>query len=248
MAWYTGANKCIYSCSGAIELPLEQRVCFVDAFRRLYTDKKSAVDYKIYIDQFDKDSASNFCTPEEIKYTLNKLRRIVPFSFKLDFTPHTFDRQPYGVLNLHIEGDKLTHKMILTFTRCFFEYPSNVAAREAIDVYPEIIRRLRVGNSISWFNVFITIESCCVARGGGHTFTCSYQPDSPLFTTDEMINRIHDNPNISLNNFFGCGNERLRHDDYEFPNTMEKLTNEKLIEKRIQHYVELLKTKLQWLR
>lgn len=243
--WRTAANQCIYKCSGDFKQPLKNSVCFSDVFGRL--GDNNTMDYEIYVALFDNGSASNFCTPDEVKYVLNKLKTIFPFSFKLDFTPHKYRDKNYGVIKLHINGPKIIHKIILTYTRCFFEYPCNIAAKETLNVYPEIIRRLKIGKSISWFNVYLTIESCCIERGGGHTFTCPYQPDVPIFTKNEIVERVYQHKNLSLNELFGYGKMRMSQGDYcKFPVNMKEFTDKANIEQRIQCYVNLLKTKLKW--
>lgn len=249
MDWHVGSYKCMYTCSGYHnKSEVRENACFSEVMGYIPSYKDETVDYKVWVALFDKGNCSNFCTPEEIKYVLNKLKDVVPFKFKLDFTPHMYQNKPYGIIELHITGPKLVHKIILTYTRCFFEYPSNVIARETLNVYPEVIKRVRVGNSISWLNVFLTIESCFTSRGGGHTWTCPYQPDAPLFTKESMAQRIKEHPEMTLNNPFGCGKERLHHGDYKIPCNEELLQDAKATEKRIQHYVTLLKEKLTWIR
>lgn len=249
MDWRIGSFRCMYTCSGyCTRSELKEDACFSYVTGSIPPHTNKTIDYKIWVALFDKGSCSNFCTPEEIKYVLNKLREIVPFKFKLDFTPHMYQNKPYGIIELHVTGVRLAHKIILTYTRCFFEYPYNVVARETLNVYPEVIKRMRVGNSISWLNVFLTIESCFTSRGGGHTWTCPYKPDAPLFTKEGIIQRIKENPDMSLNSLFGYGNERLSHVDYKPPRNEMQLQDEEATEKRIQQYVTLLKEKLTWIK
>ena len=249
MDWYIGSYRCMYTCSGYYKKSkVIENACFGEVIGNIPFNESKTVDYKVWVALFDKENCSNFCTPEEIKYVLNKLKDVVPFKFKLDFTPHMYKNKPYGIIELHITGPKLVHKIILTYTRCFFEYPSNVIARETLNVYPEVIKRMRVGNSISWLNVFLTIESCFTSRGGGHTWTCPYKPDAPLFTREGIIQRIKENPIMSLNSLFGYGNKILSHDNYKAPCNEMLLQDEEATEKRIQHYVTLLKEKLTWIR
>ena len=249
MDWFVASNKCMYTCSGDYNRSrVIEDTCFYGVFQNIPSNANKTIDYEIWVALFDKESNSNFCTPEEIKYVLGKLKEVVPFKFKLDFTPHMFKGKPYGIIKLHITGPKIIHKVILTYTRCFFEYPSNVVAKETLNVYPEVIKRMHVGYSISWLNVFLTIESCFTQRGGGHTWTSPYQPDAPLFTKESLVKRLKENPDMSLNGIFNCGRKRLDHDGYKTPCNEKIFHDEKAIEKRVQHYVNLLNTKLTWIK
>ena len=173
---------------------------------------------------------------------------MVNFSFAVDFNPTKINGQDYCAIKVKIKGNKLKHKIVLTYLRNFFEYPANVVTRETLDHYHEIVKPLKVGNSISWFNVYLAIESC-YPIAGGHSFQSPYRDSCELFTKKEWIHKFKRAATSQLNTVFsGIREPFMAYRDMPRPENFDQLQDPQHIQRRVNYYTKILATKLEWLR
>lgn len=168
---------CIYEAKGkggedlehlndTFEVPLGYYGCFGNLLTKLRAYNYAQVNYRIYLyhDDFE-DKNYNLCTKAETKKILRCLQKTVPFSYKFSKgvfrkNAYTTELADFDILELTLTGHFIQHLWISSLTRCFFEYPFNVAAKEACQLQSEVkeVDGLDVSNE-NWINLFLSISA-----------------------------------------------------------------------------------------
>lgn len=239
---------CIYSAKGKtgkeqISVPLGHYVCFSSIYSKIQKTCYSEITYKIYL---YKDNLSyrnfNLCSRLETKKVLRCLQKVVPFDYKFTSSKYTegrFSREltEFHVLVITIKGTYTQHLWVTTMLRCFFEYPYNVAAKEAC----ELQRKEQLVND-SWLNLYYTIVAL-LGSGIGHgvvTFERQPLPKTYADWKKQIANMPQDKPvylqickhepSYGIKNFYIEGQATL----------------DQGVETRAEKYLAAYKDKLSW--
>lgn len=172
---------CIYEAHGKggnsldnLVNPLNTSLAHYACFGRIYSQLRnytySDVTYRIYLFKEDLPEKNfNLCTKLETKKILRCLQKTVPFTYKFEsgtFTMSEYNaaQTNFNILVVNIKGTFAQHLWVTTMLRCFFEWPYNVAAKEACSLQSEVkvVDGFNLSNE-NWVNLYLTI----VAQLGG---------------------------------------------------------------------------------
>ena len=174
---YTEKYDCIYSASGAggrdpndlteeFKVPLNHYACYSDIYKHIRYLPYSEVTYNIYL--YDKDLPDknyNLCTKLETKKILRCLQHTVPFNYKFSkavykISQSSKNKTNFKVLTIFIKGNYAQHLWITSMLRCFYEWPYNIAAKEACLLQSEVknVDGFNVEKT-NWINLYLTIAS-----------------------------------------------------------------------------------------
>lgn len=173
---------CIYEAHGyagnkegekalIVDDPLEHRSCFGPTYRKIKYSKFADITYRIYL--FSENLPGkhfNLCTEVETRKILRCLQKTASFSYKFEkgtfwrdykYRYNTGDPEvEYNVLVITIKGTYPQHMWITSMLRGFFEYPFNIAAKEACVLQSTIKEVDGVDfTKENWINLFLTIAS-----------------------------------------------------------------------------------------
>lgn len=175
---FEAVYDCIYSAEGEsiptkkgekvskFSTSLTHAACFGGIYGRVKEFSKSRVTYHIYLYKDDLPGKNyNLCTKVETKKILRCLQKTVPFTYHFtlgEFKKTNYSKEvvPFYVLNVTIEGNPCQHIWVTSMLRCFFEWPYNVAAKEACELQSNIKEADGIDFSkINWINLYLTIAS-----------------------------------------------------------------------------------------
>lgn len=168
---------CIYRASGLVginaakarqevSVPLGHYACYSAIYLKIKPYKYAEVTYEIYL--FAKnleDHQFNLCTKAETKKILRCLQKTVPFKYhfrKDNYTVGAFTKETtdYNVLTVTIKGTYSQHVWITSMLRCFFEWPYNIAAKEACQLQSQLKEVDGVNFAKeNWINLYLTIAA-----------------------------------------------------------------------------------------
>jgi hypothetical protein len=162
---------CIYSAQGesgeeSFEVPLDHYACFSKINNEIKKYSCASVDYQIYLYEENLENHQfNLCNKFETRKILKCLQKTVPFNYK--FTKGTFTLGKYNnktthfnILNIHITGTFPQHLWITSMLRCFFEWPFNIAAKEACMLQSNLkkVDGLDLSKE-NWINLYLSMAA-----------------------------------------------------------------------------------------
>lgn len=168
---------CIYTAKGKggdsedsmdneFSVPLHHYACFSDVYRHLRKYDYCEVTYDIYLYKENiKGKQFNLCSSLETRKILRCLQKTVDFTYKFkeaQYTKSDYSKTliDFNVLTVTIKGNYAQHLWITSMLRCFFEWPFNVAAKEAC----ELQSRVKIVDDFdcskeNWINLYLTIAA-----------------------------------------------------------------------------------------
>lgn len=253
---------CIYEASGKggetldnlncdLLVNLSHHACFARIYEQIRSHKFAEVTYKIYLFKEDlPDKNFNLCDKNETKKILRCLQKTVPFSYKFEqgqFTKSTYckDVIDYNVLNVTIRGNYAQHLWVTSLLRCFFEWPYNIAAKEACILQSEIkeVDGLDLARE-NWINLYLTIAAQLGSYGLHGVVDLGTHPKAKTYHEwKQKLASMHGNGRII---------DRLREGGGNFSRHVEKINiyNQQILDQgtksRASKYVAAYKDKLSW--
>ena len=169
---------CVYEAEGfcgssldslnkPVKVYLDHYACFGDIYSRIRSNGCYAdLTYKVYLIKDNiPDKNFNLCTHLETKKILRCLQKTVPFTYnfsKAKYTVSSYNRNmvDYTVLTVNIKGNYSQHLWITSMLRCFFEWPFNIAAKEACVLQSDIKEVDNIDfEQENWINLYLTIAA-----------------------------------------------------------------------------------------
>lgn len=169
---------CVYEAEGfcgnslnslnrKVKVLLDHYACFSDIYYRIRTNGCYAnITYRIYLINEDIPGKNfNLCTHLETKKILRCLQKTVPFTYNFSKARYTLssykkDTVDYTVLTVNLKGNYSQHLWITSMLRCFFEWPFNIAAKEACILQSDIKEVDNIDfEQENWINLYLTIAA-----------------------------------------------------------------------------------------
>lgn len=186
--------------SNALELEEENRACFREAFDSELLRAGKTIDYHIKVRvNMSEDNGNNY---EALNITelrnyvglLNKFNsKKCKFTYDIEKIPKKKDEDEFYMINVNIRGKKIYHKYFLTWIRFSYEFPYNMALRDAYRLRKETYRFDSIANLYN-----LAVASHSYEFGLGHGIT-----NRGLFKTNkELIERLGTMTSIEVNNIY----------------------------------------------
>lgn len=145
---------------------LSHAACFGTIYSQIRNFAYCDVTYKVYLYANDLPEKNfNLCDKLETKKILRCLQKTVPFTYKFEkdrfkISNYKEELTDYNVLVVHIVGNYAQHLWVTTMLRCFFEWPYNIAAKEACVLQSKIkeVDGFDVSKE-NWINLYLTIAA-----------------------------------------------------------------------------------------
>lgn len=196
---YSGLYDCIYSAVGKAgnsreELPerdnigdsLSRCACFGRTLSQLRNFEYAEITYKVYLYKDDLPNKNfNLCTKKETRKILKCFQKVVDFTYHFEegtYRASTYGNAqelPFNILVVNLRGKTAQHVWLTTMLRVFFEYPYNVAAKEACTLQSQIksVNEVSFAKE-SWLNIYMTIVAL-LGSGQGHGLVGWHQLPQP---------------------------------------------------------------------
>ena len=231
--------------------PLDHYACFSDTYWKLRRDEYAEVTYRIYLFKEDyPDKNFNICTHLETKKILRCLQKTVPFTYKFEeakYKKSSFDNNlvDFNVLVVHIRGNYAQHLWITSMLRCFFEWPYNIAAKEACALQSKIknIEGIDLEKE-NWINLYLTIAAQLGSTGLHGVVDLGKHPKAKTYQEwKQTLASIKGSPKII---------EQLKKRGKEFSKGIKEIRiyNQDIynegVESRASKYIAAYKDKLSW--
>lgn len=150
-----------------VKIDLNHYACFSDIYFKIRRNGGFAdLTYRVYLIKNNiPDKNFNLCTHLETKKILRCLQKTVPFSYKFSqaqYTESAYSKNivDYDVLTVNIKGNYSQHLWITSMLRCFFEWPFNIAAKEACVLQSDIKKADGIDfDKENWINLYLTIAA-----------------------------------------------------------------------------------------
>lgn len=150
-----------------VKINLNHYACFSDIYCKIRRNGGFAdLTYRVYLIKNNiPDKNFNLCTHLETKKILRCLQKTVPFSYKFSqaqYTESAYSKNivDYDVLTVNIKGNYSQHLWITSMLRCFFEWPFNIAAKEACVLQSDIKKADGIDfDKENWINLYLTIAA-----------------------------------------------------------------------------------------
>lgn len=259
---YTDSYDCCYEAVGVagnslkrldapVQTVLGHYACYASIYRQIKEYKYADVTYRIYIPAEDiQDLPYNLCTKTETKKILRCLQKTVDFSYK--FSKAVYKQGKYATQNINytvlivrIIGKAPQHIWLTSMLRALYEWPFNIAAKEACELQSELKVVDGVDLSkVNWINLYLTISAQLGCEGLHGMASWEKQPNAKTYHEwkqkiaslrkgDTVINQISQIRKIP------------RQTAQKFYIFSEEIYNEG-VESRASKYVAAYKDKLTW--
>lgn len=257
---YNRTYDCIYAAKGKggnsledlteeFEVSLGHYACYGRIYNIIRCYEYSEVTYNIYLYVEDfPDKNYNLCTKSETKKILRCLQRTVPFTYK--FSRDQFKKSQYAnektdfnVLTVTIKGNYCQHLWVTSMLRCFFEWPYNVAAKEACLLQSEVkeIDGLNLEKA-NWINLYLTVAALLGSTDLHGVSSISQQPKALTYKDWETwLKSIDGNPQLIQ----VIGKKHFQKEIQRIDIDSEKEYKEG-VHSRASKYVAAYKDKLSW--
>lgn len=166
---------CIYEADGTairngqkniVHVALGHYACYAHAYRQIRFSDFADVTYRVYLFKDNMENCNyNLCDKLETKKILRCLQKIVPFNYcwkkGIYFKgPYNKEKVKFNILEVHISGKYQQHVWITSMLRCFYEWPYNIAAKEACELQCKlkVIDGFDFSNE-NWVNLYLCVVS-----------------------------------------------------------------------------------------
>ena len=209
---------------------VEYAACFAEVFR-LFNYKKYNNMKGVYTLRCRKEfveESGNFCTLD-----INQIRRVMRFMRRyFEVKISMLDTPDNYVFTINVEGKPIKHKVVLTFSRVFFEYPYNEIAKEVLRLQDHgVINGVSCKHTSFLFLFNVIVDYYTRHYGKGHDifyYPCSEVKRSLLIQAfQEGRDRVQDvyvgSHDLQKKLKYYDGNMyRAGWSDYGFKNRLEK--------------------------
>jgi hypothetical protein len=184
---FTDSYDCIYRAYGKtgndldhldtrVRVSLGHYACYSEAYSKIisYAD----ITYEIFLFKEDMENKGyNLCDKLETKKILRNLQKTVPFTYKFTsgkctLSKYTSMLADCNVLVVNIKGNYAQHVWVTSMLRCFYEWPYNIAAKEACYLSKQNIDDIDFSKEC-WINIYLSVAAI-LGGTGLHGFVGPY--------------------------------------------------------------------------
>lgn len=257
---YSAVYDCIYSAEGKggdsvedltkdIRVGLGHYACYSSIYGQIRHVEYAKVTYRIYLYAENIPQKNyNLCTKIETKKILRCLQKTVPFSYKFEkaqYTLSTYSKKltDFNVLVITVEGNYAQHLWITSMLRCFFEWPYNIAAKEACELQSKLkeVEGIDV-SKVNWVNLYLTIVSILGSTDLHGVASSDQQPKALSYKDwNYWLKTIQGSPRLI--NVIG---KKAFSDNVEYINIYNSQEYKKGVKSRAAKYVAAYKEKISW--
>lgn len=259
---FSETYDCIYRASGLVgrdpehatnpvNVKLGHYACYSAIYKKIKEYEYADVTYQIYLYAENlKNHQFNLCTKLETRKILRCLQKTVPFTYnfrKDNYTTgaYTEETTNFNVLIVTIKGTFAQHLWITSMLRCFFEWPYNIAAKEACQLQSQLkeVDGINLGRE-NWINLYLTIVAQLGSYGLHGVVDMHKHPKAKTYHEwKQKISSLKSNERII---------DQLRKGGGRFQDSIEdiRVKSQKSLDEgiasRASKYVAAYKDKLSW--
>lgn len=194
---YDTSYDCCYEATGIVKdskttkqvhTPLGHYSCYASIYRAIKPYKFADVTYRIYIPKENRAGLPyNLCDKVETKKVLRCLQKTADFSYK--FSKATYKQGQfnnvsidYTVLIVRVIGTPTQHIWVTSMLRALYEWPYNIAAKEACALQTKLKQVDGVDlTKVNWINLYLTIAAQLGSSDLHGVVSFKYQPTAKTY-------------------------------------------------------------------